>query len=640
MKKGNKIHWEKSITVTVLMIILIISISYGVIQWINHREEESSFDRLHEEAGKIASHIEENAESDREKLELIAGVAAQYEDLSSQSLWEFLDSYADMGTISKIEILLPGNTVLTAGGQRVDAEGILDFEEEAAQGPHITNREQDLTDSSYIVRNYVPVIRDGETAAMLYGVIRMKDLPDELSEFTFGGKASIYIIDGESGDFLVDTWHSFEGGNMWALGERKMAPGYNHEQLKQGVIDGKNGYVVFVSRTVGEYLYFYYEPIRINEWRIALSVPESIAFEKAYEVRNVLNIILIFESIAFILYFLWMIRYARKETSEKQHKLDTINYMYDVEKLLFNAHENKENITAALEKIAQILQAERVGLWIVGKSRGDVAFLWKRDKNAKDQAEAVQKENIYALLEYFEEGNSAFAADNAEMLKEKLPKNEHDMIYNIAAVPIQDLDGSICGILVSCNMKGKKADVSLLESVKFSFGMFCHNLTSFTMAKEQGEMDMLTGLYNRNRYESDLSVIRARYQGSMACVYIDVNGLHELNNTNGHGAGDTMLKTVALQIRNSFGTESAYRIGGDEFIIFVPDKPAETVDRLCRQLAETLEKENYYISVGVQWEKNVTSLSALIKAAEKKMYMAKKMYYEKEVNNRRKEMRV
>ena len=203
MKKGNKIHWEKSITVTVLMIILIISISYGVIQWINHREEESSFDRLHEEAGKIASHIEENAESDREKLELIAGVAAQYEDLSSQSLWEFLDSYADMGTISKIEILLPGNTVLTAGGQRVDAEGILDFEEEAAQGPHITNREQDLTDSSYIVRNYVPVIRDGETAAMLYGVIRMKDLPDELSEFTFGGKASIYIIDGESGDFLA-----------------------------------------------------------------------------------------------------------------------------------------------------------------------------------------------------------------------------------------------------------------------------------------------------------------------------------------------------------------------------------------------------------------------------------------------------
>ena len=125
----------------------------------------------------------------------------------------------------------------------------------------------------------------------------------------------------------------------------------------------------------------------------------------------------------------------------------------------------------------------------------------------------------------------------------------------------------------------------------------------------------------------------------MACVYIDVNGLHELNNTKGHDAGDTMLKTVAQQIRNCFGAESAYRIGGDELILFVPDKPAETVDRMCCQLAETLEKEKYYISVGVQWEENVTSFSALIRAAEKKMYMAKKTYYEKEVNNKRKEMR-
>ena len=213
-------------------------------------------------------------------------------------------------------------------------------------------------------------------------------------------------------------------------------------------------------------------------------------------------------------------------------------------------------------------------------------------------------------------------------------------VFQIPEETCEDLYGSICGILVSCNMKGGKADVSLLESVKFSFGMFCHNLTSFTIAKERGEMDMLTGLYNRNRYESDLSVIGKRYQSSIACVYMDVNGLHELNNTNGHSAGDTMLKTVAEQIRNSFGTESAYRIGGDEFIIFVLDKPEEEVDRLCRQLARTLEEENYHISVGVQWEKNISSLSALIKAAEKKMYAAKKMYYAQEANDRRKEMRV
>lgn len=640
MGKKNKIHWERSMAATIVMILLIVVVSYSVIRWINQREEENSFERLYEEAGEIAGHIEEHAESDREALEMIADVVSQYDDLSEQSLWTFLDSYAGIGTMGRIELLLPGDIVLTQGGERVDAKGILSFEKEAALGEHITNRETDLTNGSYIVRHYVPVNRNGETIAMLYGVIPLGSLPEKLAESPLGGKAAIYIIDGESGDFLVDTWHSSDGGNIWALGERKMAPGYDHERLKQGLIDGENGYVVFVSKTVGEYLYFYYEPIGINEWRVALSVPESVVLEKANDISNILNIILIFESIAFILYFLWEVHYVRQETSEKQHKLDTINYMYDVEKLLFNAHEKKENVAIALEKIGQILSAERVGLWVVGRSQEYIPFLWKRDEQAKDPDKSVQKENIHALLKYFEQGNCTFEADNIEILRKKLPENEHDMIHNIAAVSVEDIDGSICGILASCNMKGRKADASLLENVKFSFGMFCHNLIAFIAAKEQGEKDVLTGMYNRNRYESDLSTILTRYNISLACVYIDVNGLHELNNEKGHSAGDTMLKIVAQQIRSIFGTEFTYRIGGDEFLIFVPDKPEKEIDASCRQLAKSLEKDNYHISVGVQWETDISSVESLIKSAEKKMYVEKKMYYTQEANDRRRNIRI
>ena len=640
MRKNSEIHWKKPISVTIILIVLIISASYGVIRWINHREEENSFERLYEEAGKTARYIEEYADSDREKLELIAGLTAQYDDLYSPSLWNLLDSYDNIGTMSGIELLLPGDIVLTKGGERIEAKGSMSFEKEAALGAHITNREKDLTDGSYIVRHYVPVCRDGETVAMMYGIIRLGSLPAKLGASQFGGKAAIYIIDGETGDFLLDTWHPSEVGNIWALGERKMAPGYDHEQLKQGLIDGKNGYVVFVSKTAGEYLYFYYEPVGINEWRLALSVPESVVFERANEIRKVLNIILIFESSAFILYFLWMLWYVRQETSEKQYKLDTINYMYDVEKLLFNAHEKRENVAAAMGKIAKILSAERVGLWIVGDCRDDVAFLWKSDENAEDQAKDIQKRNIYTLLEYFEKGNRTFEADNAEMLQKKMPENEHDMIYNIAAVPIEDLDGSICAILVSCNMKKKKADASLLESVKFSFGMFCHNLTAFNTVKEQGEKDALTGMYNRNRYEADLYSIQTQGYESLACIYIDVNGLHELNNAKGHSAGDAMLKTVAMRIKNRFGTGLTYRIGGDEFVIFMPDQSEKEADMMCRQLAKTLEEEGYHISAGVQWTSDISSIESLIKMAEKKMYAEKKKYYEQEANDRRNGMRI
>ena len=216
--------------------------------------------------------------------------------------------------MTDLELPLPDNTVVSPNPQGTP-DGTLSFEKEAALGAHITDREPDISgNDSYILRHYVPVIQNGETTAMLYGVINLDGLPDELMSNPYGGEAAVYIIDGNTGDFLVDTWHE-QPGNIWDLGERPMAAGYDHNLLKQGLIDGKTGYVVFVSQTTGEYLYFYYKPLTINSWRIALSVPEDLVFADANIIRNILNIFLALEAVCFLLYFFWMLRYvAMKRT--------------------------------------------------------------------------------------------------------------------------------------------------------------------------------------------------------------------------------------------------------------------------------------------------------------------------------------
>lgn len=175
----------------------------------------------------------------------------------------------------------------------------------------------------------------------------------------------------------------------------------------------------------------------------------------------------------------------------------------------------------------------------------------------------------------------------------------------------------------------------MLKSVEFSFGMFCNNLHSYNMIKAKGERDALTGLYNRNRYEMDLLTYPDRYEYSLACVYIDVNGLHELNNSSGHEAGDNMLKTVAAQIRKMFGEQYTYRIGGDEFLAFASDMEKETAERLGKELTEVLEQQNIYVSVGVQWQEHVPSINTLIKAAEKNMYAKKTAFYEQQNPDRK-----
>ena len=109
---------------------------------------------------------------------------------------------------------------------------------------------------------------------------------------------------------------------------------------------------------------------------------------------------------------------------------------------------------------------------------------------------------------------------------------------------MEDMEGKICGILAGGNLGQREGQTSLLKNMKFSFGMLCHNLQSYERIREQRDRDALTGLYNRTRYERELPVIFSKYKNALACIYIDVDGLHEMNNREGHGKGDLMLKDV------------------------------------------------------------------------------------------------
>ena len=144
MKKNagtiKRIYWQKSIAVTIVMMLLVAAVSYLLICWINGREEQKCFEELYEEAGELADGIQTAANSDREELEMLASMIAEYDDPSSKELWDILDSYNVIGMMSRVEILLPGDRMLISGGRSVDVSGKISFEEEASKGAHITGR--------------------------------------------------------------------------------------------------------------------------------------------------------------------------------------------------------------------------------------------------------------------------------------------------------------------------------------------------------------------------------------------------------------------------------------------------------------------------------------------------------------------
>ena len=142
------------------------------------------------------------------------------------------------------------------------------------------------------------------------------------------------------------------------------------------------------------------------------------------------------------------------------------------------------------------------------------------------------------------------------------------------------------------------------------------------------ETDLNVGLKNRNAYESQLRDYPMHCNNTLSCVYLDVNGLHELNNSRGHAAGDEMLKTVAAKVRDIFGAEYSYRVGGDEFVAFAMDKSAEEMRQLIRTLVRAVEAEGYSVAVGTATHSaGGIDMDVLVKAAEKRMYLAKEEHY-------------
>ncbi len=141
--------------------------------------------------------------------------------------------------------------------------------------------------------------------------------------------------------------------------------------------------------------------------------------------------------------------------------------------------------------------------------------------------------------------------------------------------------------------------------------------------------DTLTGLYNRSRYESDLRELPCSENGNVVCTYIDVVGLHDVNDHLGHHSGDTLLCTIANAARKFFAGSHIYRLGGDEFVVLTPDVPPYDIWTSVDRMRSFLRENGCEISVGIQSTTNLRRLDEAVKRAEAAMRQDKQNFYDR-----------
>jgi two-component system cell cycle response regulator len=166
-----------------------------------------------------------------------------------------------------------------------------------------------------------------------------------------------------------------------------------------------------------------------------------------------------------------------------------------------------------------------------------------------------------------------------------------------------------------------------------------HLRASLAETIEMAVTDSLTGLHNRRYLDSHLATLFERAQSRnrpLSLMITDIDRFKSINDTWGHDVGDEVLKEFASRLRkNVRGIDLACRMGGEEFVVVMPDTNSETAqmvaERIRSQIAQTPFKTGdgeqtieVTISVGVAGlAKDVTTVAALMKRADQALYEAK-----------------
>lgn len=158
------------------------------------------------------------------------------------------------------------------------------------------------------------------------------------------------------------------------------------------------------------------------------------------------------------------------------------------------------------------------------------------------------------------------------------------------------------------------------------------------------EFDELTETLRRKNGEDRLrSVLEnmggRRSEKRLTIAFIDVDGLKQMNDSQSHEAGDTLLKEVTAIIKGSIRpTDFIFRYGGDEFVCVLPDTNQKQGMHIFGRIAEKIAKSNYSISVGITEFIESDSAESVIHRADTNLYLGRmtrriQKYTEEFVNN-------
>jgi diguanylate cyclase (GGDEF)-like protein len=218
---------------------------------------------------------------------------------------------------------------------------------------------------------------------------------------------------------------------------------------------------------------------------------------------------------------------------------------------------------------------------------------------------------------------------------EELDANDA-VVHSGLAIPLQGDSEQLGHLIVFTRAVAKtfgEDDLRALEELAVRAGPAIENARRFREARQQADLDALTGLHNRRFFHETLAreVARAqRYDRNLALIVFDLDDFKEVNDKVGHLAGDAVLAEAAERVRDVVrSADIACRVGGDEFAVILPESSLHDADQLYRRIQQAVagrpvgQVGKLHLSAGVAELRSDDDAKAFFERADEALYRAK-----------------
>lgn len=300
----------------------------------------------------------------------------------------------------------------------------------------------------------------------------------------------------------------------------------------------------------------------------------------------------------------------------------------------------EEMIRSACATLAEVYGADWVGVALLHTSDAGEYFQYQWSHGLPLEVEALHlpRDGFSSVTAIAAERGYAVVRDYQIEDGDALPRRIESVKANVRAVEavsLRDRQGYLVGVLSLFSSTPGAFDEA---ENKISLKIAARDLANLIEAKKleeeirlAGITDSLTGLYNARHFYRRLSeeMSRVRRTGSPLTVMLfDLDNFKEYNDSAGHVAGDHLLRRIGRIVHSSLrvGSDLAFRYGGDEFVILLPDTDAERARRVALRIRKRVRESklsDVSVSIGLAEFQGEASPEELVRRADRAMYRAK-----------------